>query len=190
MKLPLVSRRRHERELEHIKADRERIRGERDQFAEDRDAQRAVARTATRQFSEADAANRRLSARNLELGRRISALAEADPEYAASLERRVARLLKVGERLRAAYALEQHRTDKRQALDKDADRKAIEEWERRVKAHHAWTSPVDLEKRPVDGGSWRPTHPAIALRRALDRCRALEERLATAERRTRVVSGS
>lgn len=63
-----------------------------------------------RQFADADAANRRLMGRNLELGRRLSALTEADPEYAATLERRVARLLKViaraggrAERLRADH---------------------------------------------------------------------------------------
>jgi hypothetical protein len=54
MKWPLVTRRRHERELADLDADRERIRGERDQFAKDRDTQHAVARTAARQFTDAD----------------------------------------------------------------------------------------------------------------------------------------
>jgi hypothetical protein len=54
MRWPLVSRRYHERELEYVKADRERLRGERDQFAKDRDTQQAVARSATRQFTDAD----------------------------------------------------------------------------------------------------------------------------------------
>jgi chromosome segregation ATPase len=47
-------------------------------------------------------------------------------------------------------------------------------WEARVAAHLAWRRPADDEKRPVDGGSWRPTHPATDLKRALERCRALQ----------------
>ncbi|WP_030344874.1 hypothetical protein [Streptomyces sp. NRRL S-1022] len=47
MKLPFVSRTEHEAVL----ADRERIRSERDQFAKDRDTQRAVARKATDQYA-------------------------------------------------------------------------------------------------------------------------------------------
>jgi hypothetical protein len=50
----------------------------------------------------------------------------------------------------------------------------IEAWEARVKAHLAWTPPTDREARPVDGASGRPTHPATDLRRALERCRALQ----------------
>lgn len=57
---------------------------------------------ALHQLAAADSANRRLHGRNLELGNRISALAEADPEYTARLERRVARLRKVVARVYAA----------------------------------------------------------------------------------------
>ena len=53
MKWPFVSRRRHENDLNAVKADRERIRGERDQFKQDRDAQRTAAKTAARQFDDA-----------------------------------------------------------------------------------------------------------------------------------------
>lgn len=53
MKWLFVSRRRYELELDAVKADRERIRGERDQFKQDRDAQRTAAKTAARQFDEA-----------------------------------------------------------------------------------------------------------------------------------------
>jgi septal ring factor EnvC (AmiA/AmiB activator) len=81
-------------EIDAIKADRERIREERNQFVKDRDAFKASAETAARQFAEADATNRRLSGRNLELGRRNSTLTESDPEYAAGLERQVAELQK------------------------------------------------------------------------------------------------
>jgi chromosome segregation ATPase len=71
-----------------------------------------------RQLAEADAANRRLHGRNLELGRQVSALAESDLEYAAQLERRVAqleqrvaRLKRVGKRIVAAWRREQKRAD-------------------------------------------------------------------------------
>ncbi|MFJ4624285.1 hypothetical protein [Streptomyces sp. NPDC088812] len=50
MRWPFVSRRRYEA----VDADRERLRGERDQFAKDRDAYRKAAETAASQFTEAD----------------------------------------------------------------------------------------------------------------------------------------
>jgi septal ring factor EnvC (AmiA/AmiB activator) len=115
MKWPLVTRRRHERDLDAVNADRERIRGERDQFAKDRDTQRAVARTAARQFAEADTANRRLEARNLELGRRLATLTEADPDYTAALERRLARALKSCARWMDATWVETRHADRLQA---------------------------------------------------------------------------
>lgn len=66
MRWPFVSRRRHERELEYANADRERLRGERNQFADDRDAFKAAVETAARQFEEADeqlaAARKRIAA--------------------------------------------------------------------------------------------------------------------------------
>lgn len=61
-----------------------------------------------RQLAEAGAANTRLHDRNLELGRRLSALGESDPEYAAALERRITRLLKVIDRI-AGAGLSEHR---------------------------------------------------------------------------------
>lgn len=73
-----------------------------------------------RQLALADAANRRLEGRNRELGRRVAALSESDPDYAAALERRVARLGKVGRRVLAAWAREQRRADGLQARLDDA----------------------------------------------------------------------
>ena len=87
---PFVPRTQHDAVL----ADRERIRGERNQFKQDRDTARYNREQALRQLAEADANNRRVHERNLELGRRISALAESDPEHAAQLERQVAELRK------------------------------------------------------------------------------------------------
>ncbi|MFK0062663.1 hypothetical protein ACIQTN_25980 [Streptomyces werraensis] len=73
-----------------------------------------------RQLAEADAANRRLHERNLELGRRVSALAESDLEYAAQLERRKTSLEKAGHRVLAAWAREQKRADHLQQRLDDA----------------------------------------------------------------------
>lgn len=50
----LVSLRRHDHEIAALKADVERLRSERDQFAKDRDALKAAATTAARQLAEAD----------------------------------------------------------------------------------------------------------------------------------------
>lgn len=184
MRFPFVSRGRYDA----LCADRERIRGERNQFAKDRDAHRYTAETAARKFADADADNRRLAGRNLELGKRISQLAEADPEYAAALERRITRLRTVGARILTAYTAEKQRADRLSSYLDDGDLKAIKTWEKRAEAHDAWTPNADLEKRPIDGAGARPTHPAVELRRAQERCRSLEARLARAEDRKRVPS--
>lgn len=68
------------------------------------------------------------------------------------------------------------------AHDPAADRKAVEAWEQQAKAHNAFTPGSD-DERLFEGGHPRPTHPALILQRALDRCRALEARLTTAEGR-------
>ncbi|NJP70408.1 hypothetical protein [Streptomyces sp. C1-2] len=81
-----VSRRRYEEAL----ATADRLRDERDKARAQRSEFRTAAVTAGRQLAEADATNRRLDGRVLELGRRISALTEADPEYLAELEQELA----------------------------------------------------------------------------------------------------
>jgi predicted ArsR family transcriptional regulator len=131
MKWPFVSRRRYDA----VYADRERLRGERNQFRDDRDSALAAARTAARQLVEADAANRRLHDRNLELGRRVTALAESDMDYAAQLERRVARLKRVGKRIVAAWWRERRRAERLQERLDDA---------------------VGLSTTIVDSGRWQP----------------------------------
>nr|WP_119589802.1 hypothetical protein [Streptomyces scabiei] len=50
----LISLRRHQAEIAALNADRDRLRGERDQFAKDRDAFKTAAATAARQLVEAD----------------------------------------------------------------------------------------------------------------------------------------
>lgn len=72
------------------------------------------------QLAEADAANRRLSGRNLELGRKASVLTESDPEYAAQLERRVARLRRIVSGLLAERDTERKRADRLQSRLDDA----------------------------------------------------------------------
>jgi hypothetical protein len=141
-----------------------------------------------RQLADADADNRRLAGRNLELGKRISTLTEADPEYAAGLERRVTRLRTVGKRILAAYKAERQRADRLVSYLDDGDLRAIKTWEQRIEAHNGWKPGADPTTRPIDGAPGRPTHPAVELRRALERCRALEARLTVAEGRKRVAS--
>jgi len=108
-----VSRRRHEQELAaaqtEIAALRRRVLDTEARHDEVEDKRRRLARW----LAEADAANRRLAARNLELGNRISAFAESDPEYAAQLEQQVARLT-------AEVAAETKRADRLQARLDDA----------------------------------------------------------------------
>ncbi|MFI0268611.1 hypothetical protein [Streptomyces luteogriseus] len=116
----LITRRRHEQELAAAKAEAGRQRTR---------AEGAVSRAITaefnrgqvlRQLAEADATNRRLAGRNLELGERLSRLAEADPEYAAQLEHRIGRLQKAGKRILAAWWAEKRRADRLQARLDDA----------------------------------------------------------------------
>ncbi|WP_416975613.1 hypothetical protein [Streptomyces sp. 4F14] len=58
-------------------------------------------------------------------------------------------------------------------------------WEKAVAAHTTWEQVGGV--RLIEGGTLRPTHPALILRRALERCRALEARLAVAEGRKGVL---
>jgi hypothetical protein len=113
MRWPFVSRRRAEAELDAVKADRERIRSERTQFAEDRDVAIRNREQILLQLMEADATNRRLNGRVLELGRRITALSEADPEHLAAMERELSAA-------RAEAAAEKRRADRLQERLNDA----------------------------------------------------------------------
>jgi chromosome segregation ATPase len=116
---------------------------------------------ALHQLAEADAANRRLHDRNLELGRRNSKLTEADPEYAATLEQRV--------------------TDLTAQLDESTTkvknlRSQLFAWEARARTvdpEQAWLA------RPVDGAPERRDESAEArVRRAQEHSSALAGRLA------------
>jgi hypothetical protein len=173
----LVTRRRHNAELAAIRSYCDALR-ERCETAEKNEATERVARrTITRQHAELDAANRRLEGRLLELGRRLSAMAEADPEYAAKLEQRVARLRHVGARILDAYTAEKSRADRLASHLDSGDLKAIKAWDARVQAHDEWVRPANPDDRPYEGGTGRPTHPAVELRQAQERCRKLQARL-------------
>lgn len=146
----LMTRRRHDAELAAAKAAADRLRDQRDQARTESGTFRTSAQIAARQFAATDATdatNRRLAGRNLELGRRISQLTEADPEYAAALETRVARLRVVGARVLAAYGRERRRADGLQERLDDA-----------VGLHHGHVE---------DSGRWQPgsrkPSPGVAL---------------------------
>jgi hypothetical protein len=116
----LVTRRRYQRDIDAARAEIDRQRRRADIAQDDAATARYNRGQALRQLAAADAANRRLHERNVELGRRNARLAEADPEYAAQLEQRVARLLTVGRRILAAYHAERRRADRLQARLDDA----------------------------------------------------------------------
>lgn len=130
-----VTRRRYEQERaaaqNEIAALRRRVLDTQDRHDE---VARAHNRLAKR-LAEADAANRRLHGRNLELGRQVSVLAESDLEYAAHLERRKTSLEKAGHRILAAWRREQKRADHLQQRLDDA---------------------VGLSTTIVDSGRWQP----------------------------------
>lgn len=104
-----VSRRRYE----EARATADRLRAERDEAREDRDIAVRNRRQALGQLLNADAANRRLHGRNLELGRRLAAAAEADPDHLADLEQELAAA-------REEAAVEKRRADRLQERLDDA----------------------------------------------------------------------
>lgn len=179
----LVTLRRHRAEIAALNADRDRLRDERDQFAKDRDAVKAAARpTPDGSVLEEHDSNRK-------------ALADALGDQKRHLNWHqliadVVRLNKAAHAWMTDYETEKQRADRLEAGLPTASAEEIAAWEARVKAHHGWTPTNELEKRPIDGASGRPAHPATDLRRALDRCSALERRLAQAEGRRRGVIGS
>jgi hypothetical protein len=120
MRFPFMLRARHDAELAAAKAETDRQR-RRAKTAESHAATAVFNRKQVlRQNADLDAANRRLEGRNLELGRRISQLTEADPEYAARLEQRITRLRHVAARILAKATTETRRADLLQARLDDA----------------------------------------------------------------------
>jgi hypothetical protein len=105
----LTTTRRLRAELTAAKAETDRQRERAEKAIEAKETAETNRAQVLRQNADQDTANRRLHDRNLELGRRISRLTEADPEYATALEQRVARLKKVAGRLAAAVVAERQR---------------------------------------------------------------------------------
>ena len=157
MKLPFVSRRQHESEIAKVEDKRRRL---------------------ARWLAEADATNRRLAGRNLELGVRLSDYAESDPDYLASLERRIACLQKGVARY--LPALWQSRAEVASLTDLAVQaNKQLDRTEERVRAareegrREARTVSADeREKAPLDGAA-----SSARLKRAEERCRALDARI-------------
>lgn len=127
--------RRERREIAELEEYVDRLRAERDTARAGQATAEFNREQILRQLAEADAANRRLHGRNLELGRQVSALAESDLEYAAHLERRKTSLEKAGHRILAAWRREQKRADHLQQRLDDA---------------------VGLSTTIVDSGRWQP----------------------------------
>lgn len=123
MRWPFITRRAHERELAAANADRTRLRGERDQFEQERDAFRTAARTASRQFAEArEAAAAHLAAAVRTAGRN-NRLTRSEAQHDANLDAMAARIdraLRGCVRYRAAHAAERRRADQLQARLDDA----------------------------------------------------------------------
>lgn len=111
MSFPFVSRRRYDDDLAAARAEASRLREQRDTARNDEETARFNRERILRQLAAADAANRRLSGRNLELGARLAQYAEADPEYAASLEARLKRALRAAVRYRSDLREEKRRAD-------------------------------------------------------------------------------
>lgn len=161
-----ISGRRHREELAAARAETARLRGERDEALKQRKTAVFNREQILRQLAGEEAANVRLHGRILELGRRNSELTESDPEYAAQLERRVARLLKVGARLYAGGHAEKLRADHLQKRLDDAAREAADgEW--RGRARRAEKRVKHLEKELdnalgmppgglLDSAPWQP----------------------------------
>lgn len=109
--LGLTTTRRLNRELALARELTERARTQRDNLREARDTAVYNREQILRQLAAADTANRRLHGRNLELGRRLAACGEADPEYAASLERRLGIARRAAARILTALHAETRRAD-------------------------------------------------------------------------------
>lgn len=159
---PLNTRRERqlEAELDAVKADRERIRGERNQFKQDRDTARTAAKTAARQFTEADEKYVDTCIVNEHLTTELTTARE--------------RLAEFGGRRTVAEVLEEHDVHRKALADALGDQKRHLNWDALIgevgglagsvadlttrllaSEERARTakSRADVEGRPVDGAS-------------------------------------
>ncbi|MEU1273059.1 hypothetical protein [Streptomyces sp. NPDC005799] len=88
----LTTTRRLHAELAAAKAETDRQRQRAENAIRDKQTAETNRAQVLRQIAEQDAAIRRLRDRNLELGRRVSQLAESDPDHCAALEQNIARV--------------------------------------------------------------------------------------------------
>ncbi|MHB9857681.1 hypothetical protein [Streptomyces sp. YIM S03343] len=158
-------------ELTAVKADRERIRAERNQFAEDRDAYRAAAETAAQQFTTAD---RELAATRKQLvGGAPTALADHDARRRA---------------LADAVGLS------RSAPWSEVTMRAAALWTLLSRARSdlatltAELAELRNEGRHIDGAPVRPRTPAAELMQAWARANALQARLDEAQNANEALS--
>lgn len=107
-----------EAELDAVKADRERIRAERTQFAEDRDAAKAAAKTAARQFLEVDEKYVDTCIVNERLTTDLTAARERLAEY--------------GGRRTVAEVLEEHDVHRKALADALGEQKRHLNWEQLI----------------------------------------------------------
>lgn len=184
---PFTTRRERqlEAELDAVKADRERIRGERTQFAEDRDAYKAAAKTAACQFKDADEKYVDVCLVNERLTSDLTAAREKLAEY--------------GGRRTVSEVLEEHDVHRKALADALGEQKRHLNWDALIgeagglagavadlttrllaSEERARTakSRADVEGRPVDGAT-PVTEAEARLRAELARSRkaygALEE---------------
>ena len=167
MKRPFASRRRLETELAYVKADRERIRAERTQFAKDRDAYRAAAETAARQFTTADrdlaAARRQLDERGQLLAKVPDALVDHDARRKA---------------LTDALGLPQAADWSDVTVQASALRTLLSRARSDVAALTAELAELRDDGRHVDGGTVQPRTVSAEVLRERARADALAARLA------------
>lgn len=181
---PFVPRAQHEAVL----ADRERIRGERNQFAQDRDAFKRAAETASEKYNDVCIVNECLT---------------------EDLTKARARLTEYSGRRTVPEVLEEHDTHRKALADALGEQKRHLNWDQLItevvrlnKAAAEWMAdverltgqlaaseerarlavqglrPEEWESRPVDGARrHRADAPGEELRRALDQCRALAQQL-------------
>lgn len=173
MNSPFVSRRRRDREVAALKADRERIRGERNQFKQDRDAFKRSAETAARQFTDVDLAHKTAVAENVRLAGQVKALAE-DSKNADLVAEHDAHRQLVADALGAepesgweALVAEAGKLRRSVGLQTVIDA---------TKARH--TKPVDDDHRPIDGAPMAPRSLASELLRQKGRADGLAAELA------------
>lgn len=183
MKLPFVLRSHHERELDYVKADRERIRGERNQFEKDRDAFKYTAETVAEKYTDTALVNDRLTEDLAKAREQLAASMDVEGALARQIHEMAQPVEPTDSELDDITRLTRERDSEKQRADlllsylDSADMKAIKQWDKRVQAHEQWVRPTNPDDRPYEGGSGRPMHPAVELRRALERCLALQARL-------------